>query len=259
MNTPTNPTPKNSEGYFHFKPGLTTLFGICGLVALTGCQSLSPAQKASSKDLLNLSPMLETQEFRLAVDPGVRPVEIVIANSSDASGGYGAGGNYAEIARTDLNEIFSNCGNYVVANRSVNRQASAELKLRESTSNQPSSAKPVTPQFIIKATVMQVEREIKSDGTKTAWQALISAESAKAQRQGAVEVLVEVVGLENLTTLFATRSYALLYDTTKESSLGLPIISTARKSTIRVPERQAIRTACQDAAVKVHKYFISMQ
>jgi len=199
----------------------------------------------------------QTQEFRLAADPRMRPVEIVVANSSDASGGYGAGGNYAEIARTDLNEIFANCENYIVANRSVNRQASAELKLRESTSSQQPAASPVAPQFIIKATVMQVEREIKSDGTKTAWNYLIMAESAKAQRQGAVEVLVEIVGLDKLTTLFATRSYALLYDTTKESSVGLAVVSTAHRSTTRVPERQAIRSACQDAATKVHKYFAS--
>jgi hypothetical protein len=232
------------------------IFGICGLVVLAGCQ-LPPVDKASSGDLLNLSRPLEAQEFRLTAARGMRPVQIVVANSSDVTGGYGAGGNYAEIARTDLNEIFSNCENYIVANRSVNRQASAELKLRESTSPQQSATAPATPQFIIKATVMQVERETKSDGTKTAWQYLITAESAKAQRQGAVEVLVEVVGLDKLTTVFATRSYALLYDQTKESSLGLPVMSAAKKSTKRVPERQAIRTACQDGAAKVHTYFKS--
>ncbi len=245
------------ECYRVFTLGLKTTLGVSSLIALMGCQQLPRADRASSESLLNLSPRLEAQEFSLAADPRMSPVEIVIANSSDVSGGYGAGGNYAEIARTDLNEIFANCENYIVANRSVNRQASAELKLRESTSARKSAAVPVAPQFIIKATVMQVERETKSDGTKTSWQYLISAESAKAQRQGAVEVLVEVVAVDRLTTLFATRSYALLYDTTKESSVGLPIISTANKSSKRVPERQAIRTACQDAATKMHAYFKS--
>lgn len=237
---------------------LKTLFGLCGLLAISGCQ-LRPVEKTSSDELLNLSRPLETREFRLAVEPGMKPVELVVAKSSDATGGYGAGGNYAEIARTDLNEIFSNCKNYVVANRSVNHEASAELKLRESISNQKPGATPVTPQFMIKATVMQVERETKSDGTKTQWQALISAESAKAQRQGAVEVIIEVVKLDTLTSVFATRSYALLYDMTKESSVSLVVISGAQKSTKRVPERQAIRTACQDAGMKVHKYFTSLK
>lgn len=238
--------------------GIQAVLGMGGLLLLTGCQ-LPSVEKTPADALLGLSRPLETREFRLAVEPGMKPVELVIANSSDATGGYGAGGNYAELVRSDLNEIFSNCRNYIVANRSVNRQASAELKLRESSARLQSGITPVTPQFIVKATVMQVERETTSEGTKTAWQYLLSAESAKAQRQGAVEVMVEIVSVDTLTTLFSTRSYALLYDQTKESSGSLVLLSGASKSTKRVPERQAIRTACEDAAVKLHKHFTSLR
>jgi hypothetical protein len=235
-----------------FKLATTVLCGTSILALVTNCHGRPPDQALSS-DLLNLSPPLETQEFRLSLYPGKSPVEIVVANSTDATGGHDEGGNYAEIARTDLNEIFANCENYVVANRSVNRQASAERKLGQTT------AAPVAPKFIIKATVLEVQREIKSDGTATSWEYMISAESAKARRQGAVEVLVEVVGVDTLTTLFATRAYALLYDESKESSLGLLVLSHATKSTKHVPERQAIRTACEQAAVKVHTYFQARQ
>ena len=236
---------------------LVSWCGIISLPALVGCQELPSAQNETGAALLSLSHPLLAPQFALESIPNLKPIEIVVANSSDVSSGKGAGGDYGEIARMDLNEFFANSPNYIVANRSLNRQATAEIKLRQTAGNQ-ALITPVTPKFILKATVMEVEREIKSDGTKTAWQYVITASSAKAQRQGAVEVMVEVVDLDTLRTLFVTRCTSLLYDTTKETSVGLLLISNANKSSIRVPEADAIRCACQEAAQKAHAYLVGV-
>jgi hypothetical protein len=236
---------------------------VAGLAVLfTGCASLPPVDQASSSDLLDLSRPLQGEKFRLSEKAKAKRVSISIANSSDAASGLGESSSYGEIARNDLVEIFANCDNYVLASRSVNRQAAAETKLRESNATRQNvpggSVLPVTPDYIIKATVMQVERAIKSDGTKTAWQYVISGEISQARRQGAVEVMVEITKIDNLSTVFVDRAYALLYDETKEMSGSLVVLSGAKKSSKRVPERQAIRTACQEAAMKMHQYFGSL-
>src|SRR5262245_34397513 len=135
---------------WHFKIDtrvFKTVSLMLGIISATGCQHIPPPDSPSSADLLNLSKPLETQEFRLPTDPQMKPIQIVVASSTDATGGYRAAGNYAEIARADLTDIFGNCPNYIVASRSVNRQASAESKLRQATDVRP-AAPPVAADYI---------------------------------------------------------------------------------------------------------------
>src|SRR5437868_2927944 len=219
----------------------TRVLAAVGLFGLTGCASISvPVEHPNLVDLATSPP---TSQFHLPYDLSLPKVRLTLAQVSCAVAITGRKSEFEEVVRGQMTELLGGCGNFVVANRSLSAEAQADWLLAAKGAANPStvvkSSGITMPQYLIKVTVTQVEREIRANGARGEWGLFITATRDRERREGAVELVLEVVDLATMETRHAIRAHGLLYDEKKSSGVVFLGIGDAKLESTRVPESHA--------------------
>jgi len=219
------------------------------LLLLAACAS-KPIE-VTHNDVVDLSDSLEDKPFDAPYDPGLGQIRLALAQVSCAVAITGRKSEFEEATRSQLTRLLVQTENFTLASRSATAEAQAEWALVANDAANPGTV-PVSPgvtvpQYLLKATIVQVERNIRGSGEDREWTLYWAARSSEQRREGAVAIEVEVVDLATLQTLYDVKTSSGGY------FLGIGGGST---DTVRVPESQAIRAACEAAVRDIHAYFV---
>lgn len=193
-----------------------------------------------------------------ALGKGVRGQKVAMSIvRGEARGGYLVEGvDVGEIARLYLVNAFQSSPNYVIANRSSLKEAAVERQVQAASGTGSSSAGTVTgADYLVRATVTQIERQIRADGTAKEWRFVIGGSKKERQKQGAVEVMVEVVDVGTTDTVHTTRGIGLLDEVELQQGASAIVIQSEAGTFRRVTVSDAVRAACWQAAEDVDRYF----
>ena len=229
------------------------------LMWLTGCASMSVP--VTHPDVVDLSTNLPSRQFTIPLDLTMPKVRLALAQVSCAVAITGRKSEFEEVVRGQMTELLSGVENFVLVNRAVSAEAQAEWQLAAKGAANPAtvikSPGATMPEYLIKVTVTQVEREIRSNGARGEWGLLITATRERERREGAIELMLEAVDLATMETRHVLRAHGLLYDEKKSSGTLILGIGDAKTEATRVPESQAIRAACEQAVRQLHERFRS--
>lgn len=232
-----------------------------GLIAwLSGCtQSERFATKPQPRvGLVDQSTALQSRQPSLGKEVRNQKLAMAIVRG-EARGGYLVEGvDAGEIARLHLTNAFQSSPNYVVANRSVLKEAAAERQLQSTNSSESFASGTLTSaDYIVRVTVTQIERQIRADGSSMEWRFLVGGSTKDRQRQGAVEVMVEVVDVQTTNTVYTARGIGLLDEIEQEQDSRAIFVRSEKGNFRRVTVSDAVRAACFQAAEEIDRYFAS--
>ena len=217
-----------------------------------GCASQSVAVK--SNDEIQFKPIPKSK-YITPFDANMKTVRLALAKVTCAVAISGQKSEFEECVRSNLSELLTNCRNIQFANRVATEELQAEWKVilagAANPKDIPKTPGLMIPEFLIKVGVSQVSRSISGKGKASDWQISINTHEEEETRQGAVQLIVEVIDIATSTNIAAYRVTGLLSDTTKSNSGNILGIGFGSSSFERIPENQAIRDACEDATSQI--------
>ncbi len=226
---------------------------------LAGCARLeAPSTKPHARaGLVDQSSAIEHQKASL--DGKVWGKQIVLAIvRGEARGGYLVEGvDPGEIARLHLAQVLRSSPNYVIASRNALREVAAERQIQAASARGRDMGSISSAEFIVRVTVTQIERQIRADGTSMEWKFVIGGSERERDRQGAVEVMAEVVEVATARTVYTARGVGLLDEVERQTGTNGLVVRAESGTFRRVTVNDAVRAACIQAAEDIDQFFSS--
>lgn len=222
-----------------------------------GCVS-SPIA-STHRDIVDLAPLSENA-FEAPYDPRLGVIRVSMAEVEVAVPVVGRSREFARVTRSELTDLFSRSPNFQVASRSAVAETRAEWDLvahgAADPTTVPASSGIVLPQYLLKATVTQVDRNIIGKGGDMILPTgPVTIGLSGERREGGVVIQMEVIDLATSVVVFTARGNGRLMDSRRSARGLFQGIGGGQSRTTRVPESQAIREACEGIMREVHGYF----
>ncbi len=224
-----------------------------------GC---SQPQAVVHPDVVHLSPVVMSPGFKPPEDRSLPRIAIAIGTVSVAVPIAGERRAFEQTVQANLTEVLQQSWNFDVIDRYESGKIEIERELREANARasggRNSKQAIATADYLISATVTTVDRNIQGGQTNSRATFVVDVKSGEEERRGVVEISFNLVDAVTSRSVFTFRTAGLLSDSKRESGGSFAGFGSVRTTFTRVPESQAIQSACEDASVRLFDFVKSM-